>query len=55
MILISLTMVISFISLFIGLMMLIIESALGFWVKVTLFSLLVLVYSIFLYKAFSDE
>lgn len=55
MIILSVLIVISFISLFVGLMMLIIESTLGVWIKLSLFSLLVFVYSIFLFKAFSNE
>jgi hypothetical protein len=51
MVLLSLLIVISFVSLFVGLMMLIITSTLGLWAKVTLLSALVLVYSIFLFKA----
>ena len=55
MVLLSLLMVLSFIGLFVGLMMIIIESTLGVWIKLSLFSLLVFVYSIFLFKAFSNE
>lgn len=44
----SLLIVISFISLFVGLMMLIITSTLGIWAKVTLLSALVLAYCVVL-------